>query len=349
MKTKTKSTVARRRVKRRQDRVSHKKLRTLRSRKYARKTARKVMRGGGDEEVNLNRNVIEETVTVNNDGAANSKKSTLNNVFGTKLFQKTFVFGMVKRSSYVLKISIDIGKYKNYDKEDKYAELTRDSDGISSSGETPPHMKELINGLLSEVFEPSQELHIAEELLEILTYNRAFKTLERLNEEHYESYNRKRFFDPIYCTPFESLFNYKGEPQKKCNIEVHFEPLNPSGFQITYIKYTVIRRERIPCDTRSRKVDNGLFPVYRVKEQKNLKIVVPTTLTEDQLKQKLTTTKSDPFYVSSVIKLGSNKYVDNYVAYYVDYYGFDKSKLDDKTKEESNRIIEEINEKKKQN
>lgn len=46
MKTKTKSTVARRRVKRRQERVSHKKLRTLRSRKYARKTARKVMRGG---------------------------------------------------------------------------------------------------------------------------------------------------------------------------------------------------------------------------------------------------------------------------------------------------------------
>jgi len=44
---KTKSTVARRRVKRRQERVSHKKLRTLRSRKYARKTARKVMRGGG--------------------------------------------------------------------------------------------------------------------------------------------------------------------------------------------------------------------------------------------------------------------------------------------------------------
>ena len=47
MKTKTKSTVARRRVKRRQERVSHKKLRTLRSRKYARKTVRKVMRGGG--------------------------------------------------------------------------------------------------------------------------------------------------------------------------------------------------------------------------------------------------------------------------------------------------------------
>lgn len=42
MKMKTKSTVARRRVKRRQDRVSHKKLRTLRSRKYARKTARKI-------------------------------------------------------------------------------------------------------------------------------------------------------------------------------------------------------------------------------------------------------------------------------------------------------------------
>jgi len=39
---KTNSTVARRRVKRRQDRVSHKKLRTLRSRKYARKTARKI-------------------------------------------------------------------------------------------------------------------------------------------------------------------------------------------------------------------------------------------------------------------------------------------------------------------
>jgi len=48
-KTKTKSTVARRRVKRRQERVSHKKLRTLRSRKYARKTARKVMRGGADK------------------------------------------------------------------------------------------------------------------------------------------------------------------------------------------------------------------------------------------------------------------------------------------------------------
>jgi len=49
MKTKTKSTVAKRRVKRRQERVSHKKLRTLRSRKYARKTARKVMRGGADK------------------------------------------------------------------------------------------------------------------------------------------------------------------------------------------------------------------------------------------------------------------------------------------------------------
>lgn len=51
MKTKTKSTVARRRVKRRQDRVSHKKLRTLRSRKYARKTARKVTRGGGNNNI----------------------------------------------------------------------------------------------------------------------------------------------------------------------------------------------------------------------------------------------------------------------------------------------------------
>jgi hypothetical protein len=37
-----KSTVEKRRVKRRQERVSHKKLRTLRSRKYARKTARKI-------------------------------------------------------------------------------------------------------------------------------------------------------------------------------------------------------------------------------------------------------------------------------------------------------------------
>ena len=338
---KTKSTVARRRVKRRQDRVSHKKLRTLRSRKYARKTARKVIRGGGgDEEVDLNRNVIGETVTVNNDGSANNKESTLDNVFGTKLFQKT-ILG-IKRRSYVLKISIDIDKYKDYDTEDKYAEVTRYSDGISSSGETPPHMKELINGLLSEVFEPSQELQIAEQLLEILTYNRALRTLQRMNDEiipsSFRSKNERPFFSRGYCTPFESLFNGKAEPQKNCNIEVHFEPLNPSGFQITYIKYTVIRRERIGCITRSRKEDNGMFPVYRVEEQKNLKIVVSTKLTEDDLKQKLTTTKSDPFYVSTVIKSGSNNYVD--------YYGFDKSKLDDKTKEETNRIIEEINEKK---
>ena len=50
---KTKSTVARRRIKRRHERVSHKKLRTLRSRKYARKTARKVMRGGKRLEIHL--------------------------------------------------------------------------------------------------------------------------------------------------------------------------------------------------------------------------------------------------------------------------------------------------------
>lgn len=344
---KTKSTVARRRVKRRQDRVSHKKLRTLRSRKYARKTARTVMRvmrgGGGNEKVDLNRNVIEETVTVNNDGEVNSKESTLDNVFGTKLFQKT-TLGFTRRS-YVLKISIDIGKYKHYDTEDKYADVTHYSDGISSSGETPPHMKELINGLLSEVFQPPQELQIAEELPEILTYNRAYKTRERMMNETFGSSHRSKnerpFFSRGYCTPFEHLFNGNGigtEPQKYCNIEVHFEPLNPFGFQITYIKYTVIRRERIGCMTGGREKDDGMFPVYRVEEKKNLKMIVHTNLKEDELKQKLTMTKSDPFYVISVIKSGSNNYVD--------YYGFDKKKLDEKMGQETTRIIKEIKDKK---
>lgn len=64
MKTKTKSTVVRRRVKRRQQRVSHKKFRTLRSGKYARKTARKVMRGGllNSTEKSINIKVGEDRV-----------------------------------------------------------------------------------------------------------------------------------------------------------------------------------------------------------------------------------------------------------------------------------------------
>jgi len=70
-KTKTKSTVARRRVKRRQERVSHKKLRTLRSRKYARKTARKVMRkvmrGGGVINIYLEGNNNEAAITLKMD------------------------------------------------------------------------------------------------------------------------------------------------------------------------------------------------------------------------------------------------------------------------------------------
>jgi len=283
-----------------------------------------------NELVDLNRSIIAETVTVKSDGTNTTKQeNTIENVFGTKLLQQTTMG--IKRGSYVLKISIDIGKYNDYDTNE---ELYQNSNGIASSGITPPHMNELINALLSEVFQPTEELHIAEKLMGILTYQRALLTLQILEDEHSDSYNKQRFFDPRYCIPSKNLFQNK-EPAKHCNIEICFEPLKPSGIQITSIKYTVIKRNEIACLTR--KKGEGLFPVYMVEEQQNLKIIVPTTLTEEELKQKITTPKSESFYVSTVKK----KETDDYGS---DYYGFDKSKLDVKTQEESTRIMKEIKE-----
>jgi len=95
MKTKTKSTVARRRVKRRQDRVSHKKLRTLRSRKYASKTARKVMRGGLFNAINKQIKVIARQIPVENAFTLSYRKSFTND------------------NTVLLELVIDISKYKH--------------------------------------------------------------------------------------------------------------------------------------------------------------------------------------------------------------------------------------------
>ena len=94
---KTKSTVARRRVKRRQDRVSHKKLRTLRSRKYARKTARtakKVMRGGL-------LNAVKKQITVKAYGTPVTNAFTLS-------YRRSFT----NKTTVLLELVIDISKYR---------------------------------------------------------------------------------------------------------------------------------------------------------------------------------------------------------------------------------------------
>ena len=94
---KTKSTVARRRVKRRQERVSHKKLRTLRSRKYARKTARtakKVMRGGL-------LNAVKKQITVKAYGTPVTNAFTLS-------YRRSFT----NKTTVLLELVIDISKYR---------------------------------------------------------------------------------------------------------------------------------------------------------------------------------------------------------------------------------------------
>lgn len=94
---KTKSTVARRRVKRRQERVSHKKLRTLRSRKYARKTARtakKVMRGGL-------LNAVKKQITVKAYGTPVTNAFTLS-------YRRSFT----NKTTVLLELVIDISQYR---------------------------------------------------------------------------------------------------------------------------------------------------------------------------------------------------------------------------------------------
>jgi len=347
MKTKTKSTLARRRVKRRQDRVSHKKLRTLRSRKYARKTARKVMRGGEPERVALNRSINYKVVTVDEEGKKDEKTDTLINVFGTKLSEKTSFFGQIKTGSYVLKIAIDINKCRQFDDNDKvYAK--RDDYGISSSGANPPHMNELINGLLIEVFEPTEPVKIAETMPGILTHLRALRTQQTMNRE-FESTAHPVYFDRQSCIPHISrhLF-YDGtavDAATNCNIEIHFKP-DKTGFVITDIKYTTIQSKLIKCYTRWGD-DLGQFPVYQMQEFDDLKIHLNSYLKEEGLIKKLTETKTDPFYASAVIETLEGSDGKVHVLSIKEFYGFNAENVNKNTNEASDEIIKVINEKKK--
>ena len=94
MKTKMKISTERRRIKRRQERVSHKKLRMLRSRKYARKTAKKVMRGG----------IIGST-----DKKINVKTGGL---VVKEAFILSFRRGFIKRNTLDLELKIDLTKFQ---------------------------------------------------------------------------------------------------------------------------------------------------------------------------------------------------------------------------------------------
>jgi len=84
----------RRRIKRRQERVSHKKLRMLRSRKYARKTAKKVMRGG---------------LLLGTDKKINVKTGGL---VVNEAFILSFRKGIIKRNTLDLELNIDLTKFR---------------------------------------------------------------------------------------------------------------------------------------------------------------------------------------------------------------------------------------------
>ena len=266
---------------------------------------------GGDNEVVLNRNIDIETVVIKGSNDTPKQTKTLENVFGTKLSKHTKLGFW--NAGYVLKISIDISKFKDY----VYKELNL--------------MRNLINALLSEVLGPKKELQVAEKCKYLLTYSGAERVQQALlNGDEYDNKS---------CFPPKVLFDTNGNPTSHCNIEIYFEPIKDGGFKITSIKYTLITEKRMLCDRRDnpRKEIMGKFPVYEMEEIKDLNEIVKMTVTESDLQTKITEMDKPPstmpYYVSSVVVpdgIHTNKY---------DYYGFDKEKLDGETTNKSQKII----------
>ena len=275
---------------------------------------------GGANEVVLNRNIDIETVVIKDSNDTPKQTKTLENVFGTKLLKHTKLGFW--NAGYVLKISIDISKFKDY----VYKELNL--------------MRNLINALLSEELGPQIELHVAEKCKYLLTYSGAKNVQQALLNG--EKYDNEWLFPP------KVLFDINSKPTSHCNIEIYFEPIKDGGFKITSIKYTLITEKRMLCHRidNPRKESMGLFPVYEMEEIKDVNETVATKVTELDLQTKITEIdkppSTSPYYVSLVVEsygIHTNKY---------DYYGFDKEKLDKETTNKSQEIISIIKQEEEQ-
>ena len=274
---------------------------------------------GGTNEVVLNRNINTETVVIEGSNDTPKQTNTLENVFGTKLSKHTKLGFW--NAGYVLKISIDISKFKDYVKK---FEINL--------------MRNLINALLSELLVPVEELHVAEKCQNLLTYDAAKRT-------------QKQFIsidDNKSLIPAKVLFDTNDKPTSHCNIEIYFEPIKDRGFKITSIKYTVITEKNMLYHRRgnTRKEYMGSFPVYEMEEIKDVNEIVDTTVTESDLQTKITemdkTPSTRPYYVSLVVEsrgIRNNEY---------DYYGFEKEKLDQKISTKSQEIISIIKQEEEQ-
>lgn len=268
----------------------------------------------------MNRHIIMKTTSFNDtDGTKIDPVETrLENVFGASLTEDKLLG--ISRNKYLLKISVDMSKYRN----------TEDY--------KLPKMTDFINELLSEVFEPKKNsINIAVICRDLVTYEEVLYEQTELNREIKNNH---------LCAPSISLVNggkkigttYFYTPASPCEIEIRFEHTDDKGepfFKITFISYTSIVDKEIDCRGGRGYSD---FPVYKKIENK-LEITVPTNVTKDRLKQKITTPSISDFRVSAVEKISETQF----------FYGWDEKTIDDKTVPVVNEYEKKLKENKEQN
>lgn len=285
------------------------------------KITKRTIHNGGAPQANAkpNRGLVVTTIDID---SKQQNREEIQDAFMCEISKAGGLFNSFK-SNYILKIVINIGKYKH-------------------------DTHELMEALVHEVFDFTGDFPIDIKQY-LLDYDKLMRAVDEvIKSRHNKGYHNPRNQDNPECWDAnQNLINDNGFPMSYCNIELGFK-FDKTGIVVHSIKYTYIFQGQTEC-SQGRGYNYELIPTpeYSTFENKKLNINIETKLTEDGLKEGVKTPNTKPF---NVVLFGDyvidekTKKVDK-IIYQAKFYGWD----DNLTKRDDvESYLTELDEKDKQ-
>ena len=283
------------------------------------KITKRTIHNGGAPQAKPNRSLVVTTINID---SKQQNREEIQDAFMCEISKVGGLFNRFK-SNYILKIVINIGKYKH-------------------------DTHELMEALVREVFDFTGVFPIDIKKY-LLDYDKLMRAVDEVIQTRYrKGYNNDSNQDNPECWEAkQNLINDSGFPRSYCNIELGFK-FDKNGIVVHSIEYTGIYQGKTEC-SEGRGYNYELIPTpeYSTFENKELNININTTLTEDGLKERVKTPNTKPFNVvlfgEYVINEKTHK-VDK-IIYQAKFYGWDDNLTE---RDDVKSYLTELDEKDKQ-
>lgn len=272
------------------------KIKHRRQKKITKRTKRTIHNGGAPQ-ARPNRSLV--VTTIDNDSKKQNREE-IQDAFMCEISKADGLFSSFK-SNYILKIVINIGKYKH-------------------------DTHKLMEALVREVFDFTGDFPIDITKI-LLDYDKLMRAVKEVTQSrHNKNYhNPRNYGNPECWESKQNLINDAGVPMSYCNIELGFKFVKTS-IVVHSIKYTYISPGKTEC-SEGRGYNYELIPTpeYSTFENTKLNIEFNTTLKEDDLKKRVNTPNTKPFNVvlfGDYVINENTKEVDK-IIYQAKFYGWD--------------------------